>query len=444
MERKNDFTKGPLLVPLLNFAVPILMAMFLQALYGAVDLLVVGHYGSTADVSAVATGSQLMQIMTVITTGLAMGVTIAIGQAIGRRDREGATYAVGNGITVFLIYSAVLTTMLLLLTGPALMMLKTPEAAFSGAVDYVRICSFGAVFIVFYNVLASILRGTGDSKTPLIIVTCAAIINIAGDLLLVGVFDMKAAGAAIATVAAQAVSVILCVIIFINKDSSIRLSRKYLTLRRTALEMLKLGAPIALQDGLVAVSFLVINAIVNSLGLVPSAGVGVAEKVCAFIMLVPSSFSQSLSAFVAQNIGAGNTDRAKHSMFVGMGISLAAGVILAYASYFHGAFFAGLFTSDPAVIGAAAAYMKAYAIDTLIVSFLFCYIGYFNGCGKTEFVMIQGIAGAFGVRIPVSYLVSNMAGVTLFHIGLATPASTIIQIIICTVYYLKTRKNSRF
>lgn len=380
MNKISNFTEGSILSPLLKFAWPILMAMFLQALYGAVDLLVVGRFGVAADVSAVATGSQLMQMVTVITTGLAMGITIVIGQAVGRRDQKGAGDAVGNGISIFIIYSVLLTVLLLAVTVPALKLLKTPEEAFTEAVGYVRVCSAGAIFIVFYNVLASILRGTGDSKTPLMIVFCAAILNTAGDLIFVGALGMKAPGAALATVISQAVSVILCLAIIKKNGLAFPFEKRQMALKKkTAAAIIRLGTPVALQDGLVAVSFLVIAAIVNALGVIPSAGVGVAEKLCAFIMLVPSAFSQSLSAFIAQNIGAGRKSRARRSMLVGMGLSLVAGVILAYLSFFH---------------------------------------------------------GTFGVRIPVSYLASKTAGVTLFRIGLATPASTAVQIVLCAVFYL--------
>lgn len=445
MKNRNDFTQGNILSTLLRFAWPILAAMFLQALYGAVDLLVIGHFGDAAGVSAVATGSQFMQLVTVVTTGLAMGITIAIGQAVGRGSEEDARAAVGNGITVFLIFSAALTVLLLLFTEPVLRLLKTPAEAFAEATAYVRICSCGAVFIVFYNVLASIFRGTGDSRTPLIVVACAAVLNTAGDIYFIGALDMKAAGAALATVISQGVSVGLCVLIIKKKGFRFTPSRKQLRLKKeTAGNIMRLGMPIALQDGLVNISFLVIMAIVNSLGVIPSAGVGVAEKVCAFIMLVLSSFAQSLSAFVAQNFGAGRMERAKGSMLAGMKLSLAAGAVLAFLAFFHGGFFSGLFTSDTEVIAASASYLKAYAIDTLMVSFLFCFVGYFNGCGKTKFVMTQGIIGAFGVRIPVSYFVSRVAGVTLFEIGLATPASTVVQIILCfTFFRLLSRKTQK-
>jgi Na+-driven multidrug efflux pump len=213
--------------------------------------------------------------------------------------------------------------------------------------------------------------------------------------------------------------------------------------RPLLLRTVKLGAPIALQDLLVSISFLVLLAIVNSLGLIASAGMGVAQKLCSFIMLVPSAFSQSLSAFVAQNIGAGETRRARKAMVYGMAASFLLGCIMGYLGFFHGDLLCGIFARDHEVILAGWDYLKAYAIDTLLVAFLFCFIGYFNGCGSTTFVMLQGLIGAFGVRIPVSWAVSKMENVTLFKIGLATPASTIVQIIMCTCFFLWLRKKQK-
>ena len=442
MEMNRSFTKGPILRVLLKFALPVLAALFLQALYGAVDLLVVGQFGTAADVSAVATSSQLLQLVTLITTGLAMGITISIGHAVGSNRADRAGKAVGSGTVLFLIYSVILTFLLLVLAAQLLQLMKTPGPAFRQACSYVRICGAGAVFIVFYNVLGSILRGIGDSKTPLMVVACAAALNTAGDLLLVGVLRMGASGAALATVLAQAVSVVFCLLVLRKKGLPFPVHRSdFRPDSQITQHILRLGFPIALQDGLVNISFLVINAIVNTMGVYPSAGVGIAEKVCAFIMLVPSAFSQSLSAFVAQNIGAGESARALHSMKIGMRLSITAGVVLAYLAFFHGNMLAGIFSPDHAVIVQAASYLKAYAIDTLMTSFLFCFIGYFNGCGRTRFVMIQGIAGAFGVRIPVSYLISRLPGATLFRIGLATPASTVLQLILCTVYLWHMRQK---
>lgn len=444
MKEKNNFTEGSITRPLIGFALPVLFALCLQSLYGAVDLLVVGQFGTAADVSAVATGSQMMQMVTVIITGMAMGTTILLGQAMGSQKKELAGNIVGSSICFFILLAVGITVLMLCITEPFTRLMHAPEEAFSKTMWYVRICSGGTLFIVAYNVLGSIFRGLGDSKTPLFTVFCACIFNIGGDLLFVAGFHMQAAGAALATVLAQAFSVVLCIMLIKKKGMPFSFSRKQIKFDREIIgRIVKIGLPIALQDGLVNMSFLAINSIVNSLGVIASAGVGVAEKVCAFIMLVPSSFSQSLSAFVAQNVGAGKRKRARKSMLCGMGASIVAGVVMAYLAFFHGELLAGIFSSQKNVVLAAADYLKAYAIDTLVVSFLFCYIGYFNGCGKTTFVMFQGILGAFLVRIPVSYFVSKMTNATLFKIGLATPASTVVQIILCTFFYIYVLKKEK-
>ena len=446
MQRNSNFTSGRILAPLLRFALPVLGALILQAMYGAVDLLVVGRFGAPADVSAVSTGSQLMHTITTVITGLSMGTTVLLGQNIGSGDQRRCGDIIGGAICLFAMLGAVLTLLVPLTARQLCALMQAPVEAFNQSVLYVVICAAGSLFIVAYNVLGSVFRGMGDSRTPLLAVGIACAVNIAGDLLFVAGFGMAAAGAALATVLAQGVSVALCLLVirrrgmpFPFERSNIRPHREIL--KRTVL----LGAPIARQDLLVSISFLVLLAIVNGLGVIASAGMGVSEKLCAFIMLVPSAFSQSLSAFVAQNIGAARPDRAHRAMLWGMLSSFLLGCIMAWAAFFHGDVLGGIFSRDAEVVAAGWDYLRAYAIDTLLVSFLFCFIGYFNGCGNTTFVMLQGLVGAFGVRIPVSWLMSRIEPVSLFRIGLATPCSTVVQICLCAAFFAWTlRREHRF
>ena len=443
MEQQTQFTEGKILGPLLKFAVPVLFAMFLQAMYGAVDLLVVGQFGAAADVSAVATGSQMMHSITSVIIGLAMGTTILMGQKIGQKKSDEAGDVIGGAIVIFAMLAVFMTIVLMAAAALLAGWLQAPEEAFDRTVTYIRICSAGSLFIVAYNVLGSVFRGMGDSKTPLLTVAVACIVNIAGDLIFVGGLHMAAAGAALATVLAQAVSVILSLMLIRRRGLPFRFTIKNIRWNKAIiLRTLRLGFPIALQEGLVGISFLAIMAIVNTLGVIPSAGVGVAEKLCGFIMLVPSSFMKSLSAFVDHNIGAGKRKRAVHAMCYGMLASLAIDVVIAYFAFFHGDILSAVFARDAQVILASADYLKAYAMDTLLVSFLFCFMGFFNGCGKTTFVMAEGIIGAFGVRIPVSYIMSRTADASLFKVGLAIPLSTIVQIILCVGFFIYlNRKN---
>ena len=436
----HDFTRGGIAGPLIRFAVPVLAALFLQAMYGAVDLLVVGQFADKADVSAVATGAHIMMTLTNLVASLAMGATILLGQQIGEGNAERGGATIGACIALFGSMGLALTLVTVPGAGLLASVMQAPAHDLTAA--YVRICGTGMLVIIAYNLIGSVFRGIGDSVTPLITVAIACAVNIAGDLLLVAVCHMGAAGAAIATVAAQAVSVAISLMLVRRKQLPFRLERQHIRFDRPLVaQVLRLGLPIALSDLLVSISFLVIQAIVNALGVVPSAGVGVAEKVCAFIMLVPSAFSQSMSAFVAQNAGAGKYDRAVRSLYCGIGLSLAVGAVMSWMSIGHGQLLAGIFSNDREVIVAAADYLKAYGIDCLLTPIFFCAIGFFNGLGRTRFVMAQGIVSAFCVRVPVSYLMSRRVPVSLFWIGMATPFSSMLQIAMCTWYFLSLRRQ---
>ncbi len=445
MQEKHSFTQGKIFAPLVRFALPVLGALLLQTMYGAVDMLVVGWYAEASDVSAVSTGSWLMQLVTSLVVGLSMGTTILLGRKIGEGTPQEGGKIIGASIFLFAVIGLALTVGMELFAVPIARIMQTPAEAFDATVEYLRICSAGSLFIVAYNVIGSIFRGIGNSKMPLLTVMIACVFNVAGDFLLVGVFGMATAGAAIATVCAQALSVVISLLIMRRQKLpfSFRLQDVAWHAKRIR-EVFRLGLPIALQDVLVGISFLAITAIVNSLGVIASAGVGVAEKLCGFIMLVPSAFNQSMTAFVAQNMGAKKPERAKKALQYGIAGSLVVGVLMAYLSFFHGDAMASIFIKgeDTQVILAAAEYLKAYSIDCILVSFLFCMIGYFNGCGRTVFVMAQGITGAL-VRIPVSFWMSRVRPVSLFLVGLATPCSTVVQILLCMGYFWISVRRER-
>lgn len=443
MENSRSLTEGNIFTSLTRFALPVLLALFLQALYGGIDLLIVGRFAATADVSGVATGSMVMHTITMIITGLAMGITVIVGQRIGEGKSDEAGRAIGAGICFFSALSIILTIFIILGSDAISIFMHAPEEAFAQTSLYIKICGAGSIFIIAYNVLGSVFRGLGDSKTPLITVAIACVLNIAGDLLFVAVLHMGAAGAAIATVLSQAISVAISLIIIIKRtDRPFSFSKDYLCFDMTIIGAeFKLGAPVALQELLVGLSFMVIQMIVNSMGVTASAGVGVAEKLCTFVMLVPSAYAQSMAAFVAQNVGAKKPERAGKGLFYGIATSVAIGVVVGYISFFHGDILSSFFSEDTAVIMASHSYLKAYAIDCVLTPFLFCFIGYYNGYGRTLFVMIQGLVGAFCIRIPVAFLVSRLSGATLFHIGLATPASTVVQIALCLIMLSRMKKH---
>lgn len=449
MNKNTTFTQGKILQPLILFALPVLLALFLQAMYGAVDLLIVGKFAHPEDVSAVSTGSQIMMTLTNLVSSFAMGTTILLGQQIGCGERQKGGRTVGTAIVMFMGIALVMTALLVIFAPQLSNLMNAPEEAFDKTVAYVRICGGGMLVIIAYNLIGCIFRGLGDSKTPLLTVAIACVCNIFGDLLLCAGFKMGTEGAAYATVFAQVISVVVSFAVIRRKALPFDMKRSDLKIHGWTLrKMIGLGAPIALQDLLVSISFLIILAIVNSMGLIASAGVGVAEKVCAFIMLISSAFMQSISAFVAQNYGAGHMERARKALYYGTGVSLLIGVGMFFLSFFHGDILAGIFSSDASVVAAAADYLRAYAIDCMFTAVFFCYIGFYNGIGMTKFVMIQGIIGAFAVRVPVSYFMSIQPEPSLFHIGLATPFSSILQLLMCVAFmgyvkkkYIREKKN---
>lgn len=444
MENKT-FTEGPILKPLLKFALPVVLALVLQSLYGAVDLFVVGQFASSADASAVSTGSQIMQTLTGVMAGLAMGTTILLGQQLGGHHDRDAGKTVGASIALFGLLGILCSILIYFNASSISSLMNAPTQAFDQTVAYVATCGAGMIFITAYNLLGSLFRGIGNSKIPLMSVAIAAIINVFGDLLFVCVFHLGSFGAALATVLSQAISVIFSCIIISKISLPFSFEKKDIRFDGHLIQrIIGFGFPLALADLLVGLSFLVILAIVNVLGVEASAGVGVAEKVCAFIMLVPSAFSQSMAAIVAQNYGANKLDRANTALRYGMLVSFIAGVIMSYLSFFHGNRLSQIFSSDPEVVMRSWQYLRAYAIDCLLTPLFFCMAGYFNGCGKTKFVMCENLIGALCIRIPVSYFMSLIKPASLFLIGLATPCSSLVQTLLCLSYllFLKKKRSS--
>ncbi|NLM21024.1 MAG: MATE family efflux transporter [Peptococcaceae bacterium] len=436
------FTEGAILAPLLKFTIPIILALFLQSLYGAVDLVVIGQFCDASSVSAVAIGSQVMQTITGMVVGLTMGLTVLVGMRLGEGCPEDAGKAVGASICLFGVVALLITGIMLFGAETVARLLDAPKEAFAKTAQYIFICSAGSVFIVAFNLIGSIFRGLGNSNLPLLFVGIACLINVAGDLLLVGFFHLDVTGAALATVVAQAGSVLIALTVIRKKKLPFRLDKQSVVFRASEIkQILKLGYPIALQDTLTNISFLILFKIFNGLGVIVSAAVGVAEKIIIICMILPFAYMSSLATFVAQNIGAQKPSRAKKALFYGIETASVFGVIMFCLAFFYGDRLAGLFTGDMAVIAACANYLKAYGLDCICTSVLFCLMGYFTGCGRTFFVMLQGFCSAFLVRIPFSYFMSKVPGITLFKIGLAAPLASLFSIILCVIYYRYARWN---
>lgn len=442
-KQKSDFTQGSILTKLFWFMVPILGALILQAAYGAVDLLVVGRFGSTSGLSAVSTGSQVLNLVTFVVTQLAMGITVLIARYLGEKKPQQIPPLLGGGALVFALISVGLCILLVGFARPISILMQAPAESLDLTVSYVRICGSGIFFIVAYNLLSAIFRGLGDSKSPLLFVLVACVVNIFGDLFLVAGLRMDAAGAALATVFAQTVSVVCAVVMLLKKELPFTLKREDFRFNPQCRRFLSIGLPLALQEFLTQLSFLALCAFVNRLGLEASSGYGVASKIVNFAMLVPSALMQSMASFVSQNIGAGNPKRAKQSMFTGIGVGLGFGCVVFALVMLKGDVLAGFFSTDPAVIQNGFAYLKGFAPETIATAVLFSMVGYFNGNQKTVWVMVQGLVQTLLVRLPLAYVMSIQPNASLTKIGLAAPASTAVGILLNVGFYIYLNRRQR-
>lgn len=436
-----DFTTGSIPKKLINFMIPILGALILQAMYGAVDILVVGQFGTKEGISGVSTGSSIVNLIIFTVAGLSMGITVLIGRYIGEKKEERIGKVIGGTIVFFAILSVAVAICMLVFARPLAHLMQAPAEAVDATILYVRICGGGIFFIIAYNVISSIFRGLGNSKLPLIFVAIACVANILGDLIFVAVFQMDVAGAALATVMAQAVSVILSLIIIRRQKLPFKVTKKDLHINNEIRNFLKIGSPIALQEILTQISFLALCAFINRLGLDESSGYGVASKITSFVMLIPSALMQSLASFISQNVGAGREDRARKTMGTGMIIGVSIGVIIGIFAFLKGDLLASVFSGDKDVVACAADYLRGFSPEAVITCISFSFIGYFNGHGLTMWVMLQGMAQTFLVRLPVSFIMSIQPDATLTMIGIAAPLATVFGIAINLAMFMVKKKK---
>lgn len=444
MNERYDLTTGDLKSKMIRFALPYLFSCFMQTFYGMVDLYVVGIYDNEVMTTAVSIGSQVMHLLTVVIVGLAMGTTVKIGQSVGAKEKNKTRQTIGTTIKFYAIFAIVLTALLLLLTDRVTAVMMTPKEAAADTSKYLLICFAGLPFITAYNVISSVFRGIGDSRRPMIFVAIACVVNIILDFLFVGGFHLGAAGAAAATVCGQAVSVAISLVMIRKADLGISFTVKDIKIHRQALgSILKVGVPIAMQDGLIQVSFAIITMIANSRGLYDSAGVGIVEKIICFMFLVPSAFLSAIAAITAQNIGAAKPERAKLALRYGLLITCTWGIFCCALSQIFPETLLGMFTNSQKVIRCGVQYLRPYSSDCFFAAIHFCFSGYFNGCQKSMISFIHNIVSIILLRIPVSYLASLYYPDTLMPMGMAAPAGSLLSVFICVGFYIYLLKKDK-
>lgn len=438
----NDLTTGSVTGTLLRFAIPFFFSSALQALYGAVDMFVVGRFSGTSAVSAVSIGSQLMMVFTSLILGLTIGVTVTVGRSIGEGNHQNASFAIGNAISVFAIIAVILVPFILITRDIILGILKTPAESYEEAKQYVTICAFGIPFIAAYNVGSSVFRGLGNSKLPLCFISVACCVNIIGDIIFVRYLSMGAVGAALATVMAQCVSSISQIVFFKIKGLGFPFSKLFLKLRAATVKFIfKVGAPIAVQEVLIGFAFMALTTVANARGLIASASVGVVEKLMTFLFLVPSAFSSSMSAITSQNIGAGKPERANKSVLAGMAIAFSFGTAICLISQIIPEVLCSIYAKDPLVIASAAQYLRTYSIDCALVGITFCINGFLSGSDRSMIVFIHNVTAIFLVRIPAAYILSAASADSLTPMGLSSPLGSLCSIVIVAIYLIIHHKR---
>ena len=442
MER--NLTTGSVFRTVVSFSLPYLLSYFLQTLYGMADLFIIGQFEGVAATTAVSIGSQVMHMLTVMLVGLAMGTTVAIGQAVGRGDKRRASADVGNTVTLFILVSLAMTAVLLLLVHPITAVMSTPAEAVEGTVQYLRVCFLGIPCITAYNVISAIFRGMGDSKSPMCFVAVACVANIALDYLFIGALHLGPAGAALGTTLSQAISVVVSLIAILKRDTGISLRRQDLRPQKPVMgQLLRVGLPIMAQDGLIQISFLIITILANRRGLTDAAAVGIVEKIISFLFLVPSSMLSTVSALGAQNIGAGKPERARAALRYAAMIALGFGIVIAIIIQFVAEPVVGLFTPDTAVAAAGGMYMRGYIFDCVLAGIHFSFSGYFCACGRSELSFLHNILSILLVRIPGAYFTSTCFPNTLLPMGLATAAGSLLSVLICVAAYTLLRRKEK-
>ena len=440
----KDLTQGNLFSKMMQFAVPYLIACFLQTFYGMADLFITGQFNGAAAVSAVAVGSQVMHMLTVVIVGLAMGTTVCISRSVGAGRKEQAAGYIGNSAVLFTVFAVILTFILLFSTGGILKILSVPPEALEQARQYLIICFVGVPFITAYNVISSIFRGLGDTRSPMVFVAVAGLINVGFDYILIGPMGMGAAGAAIATVGSQAFSVLIALIFLIKGQNSVRIQKSDLRPNKTMMShLLGIGVPVAFQEGMIQVSFLVITAIANSRGVNVAAAVGIVEKIISFLFLVPSSMLSTVSAVTAQNAGAGKHERGRRALRYGISVCVVFGAVIFVICQFAAEQIVGVFVTDEAeVVRLGGQYLRSYTIDCVAAGIQFCFSGYFSAYGKSLYSFFHNITSIILVRIPGAYLASVLFPATLYPMGLAAPMGSILSSVICLFLYRKLVRDT--
>ena len=450
----KDLTQGSVLKKMILFSLPILLSNLLQALYNMGDMFMIGLFDGTADAAAaVNEGGQITLFVTNIIVGFCMGGTVLIAQYIGLKKYGDIKETIGTVFTVLLIAAAVLTILMIALAPVFVRLMGVPQEAVKGTVAYVMICMAGNIFAFGYNGISAVLRGMGDSVRPLIIVGGACLLNLGLDALFIGPLGMGVPGAALATVLAQAAAMLAAVIYLYKKKFVFDFKFKSFKIRKEKLKsLLKVGLPVAVLNAVNSLSFIFLLTFVNKYGADAAAGAGIASKINGLAILPIFAIGMSVTAMSAQNISAGFYKRAYHTMFVGIGAGIVLGAAVFTLSQIFAPSLIKLFLlkeqtdyNQTEAVRLGAEYLRAFSFDYIMVVFFVTLSGLINGAERTGISMVFSVCSAILVRVPLAYILNQIAGLGFRGIAFGAPIATTFTTVLCLIYILtgKWKMNGR-
>ena len=434
--KQYDLTQGSVSRQLLKYAIPVVSTSLLQAVYSLVDMLIVSRMLGPAGASGVTNAAQATHVLTQIAIGLSNGGNIMVGQYFGSRDEKSRTETTGTFFTLFAILGIVVAALSFSVSGPFLRFMGAP--AYGEALAYLRISTLGLIFVFGYNAIASVLRAVGNSKAPLVFIFISTVVNIGLDLLFVGPLKMGTAGAALATVIAQGVSFLIALIYMLRSHDIFSFSRENLKIRFDKLkQILKVGIPCAVQMTVAGISWLTVTYLINDYGIVWSAANGFSAKIKDFLLLFITATTTATSSMIAQNLGAGEFERAKNTMFTAMRIALGMAAAFILLVEILAPTLMSVFTPEEDVIAAGALNLRIEIVSQIFYAVFLIFHSLMLGAGDSLWVLFSSFTNCILFRLVFALILEHIWGITGVFIACAIAPTISIPI---GIYYFKSNR----
>lgn len=437
----RDLTVGSVPKQLIKFGIPLYFSNLLQSFYSIVDMLVVGRFVGSNGLAAISNASMISFIINSICIGITIGGTVLIANYKGANDRQGQKETLGTLFSVCAIAAIFITILGIAIYKPVFLLLNVPAEAMKDACDYMMIVCAGTMFVFGYNVVCSVMRGLGDSKSPLYFVAIATVINVILNLLLVGLIGLGTKGSAFATIISQGISFLIAIVHLRKHGFSFDFKLKSFLIKKDKMKMiLKVGMPSAIQMIVVNISYLLITGMLNVYGVAVTAASGIGLKVATFAGMACWAVGQAVTAMVGQNVGAGKTERVEYTTKVGLRLSLFATLITVVIVQLFAKPIIMIFTSNPEVVKHGILYLRVCcSFNSLIYATMYTYDSFATGVGSATLAMFNSLLDSVLVRLFLSWILGTVLGYGFIGIYIGQALSPILPAIVGAIYFYKKR-----